>query len=173
VELGEYDEVVRYITRASQAHETLTRDVTSRIADPALAALLVAKASLAAEQNVELRVSPTSTLEPLDEALATDLVTVVGNLVDNALDALGTGGWVEVEVSTADGAILVSVRDSGPGVAPELAEEIFRQGYTTKVSHGGLGLALTRLICTRRGGRIEVSGSAFTARIPWDAAVSA
>ena len=173
VELGEYDEVVRYITRASQAQQTLTRDVTSRIGDPALAALLIAKASLAAEQNVRLRVAETSTVEPVDDDLAGDLVTVVGNLVDNALDALDGGGWVEVDVHTSEGAVLVTVRDSGPGVAPELAEEVFRQGYTTKAAHGGLGLALTRLICTRRGGFVEVAGSAFTARIPYAAGVPA
>jgi two-component system, CitB family, sensor kinase len=166
IELGEYDEVVRYITRASAAHESLTRDVTSRIGDPALAALLIAKASLASEQNVELRVATTSTLESVDEGLASDLATVVGNLVDNALDALPAAGWVEVEVREDGDDIVVTVRDSGPGVAPELAQEVFRQGYTTKPSHGGLGLALTRLICVRRGGSIEVAGSAFTARIP-------
>jgi sensor histidine kinase regulating citrate/malate metabolism len=166
IELGEYDEVVHYITRVSAAHESWTRDVTSRIGDPALAALLIAKASLASEQHVQLRVATTSTLESVDEGLSSDLATVVGNLVDNALDALPAAGWVEVEVREDGNDIVVTVRDSGPGVAPELAQEVFRQGYTTKPSHGGLGLALTRLICVRRGGSIEVAGSAFTARIP-------
>lgn len=169
VELGDYEEVVRFITRASAARESLTREVTSRIADPALAALLIAKASLAAEQGVQLRVSETSQIDPVDDALAADLVTVVGNLVDNALDALGSGGSVDIEVRTATDDIVVTVRDSGPGVAPELVEEVFRRGYTTKAGvdgHRGLGLALTRLICTRRGGTIEVCGSTFTARMP-------
>jgi two-component system CitB family sensor kinase len=174
VELGDYEEVVRFITRASQARESLTRDVTSRIADPALAALLIAKASLAAEQGVQLRVSSESAMEPVDEAFAADLVTIVGNLVDNALDALGSGtsgseDWVEVEVNTVSDEVVVTVDDSGPGVAPDLVEEVFRRGYTTKAAaegHRGLGLALTRLICTRRGGTIDVCGSTFTARLP-------
>ncbi len=176
VELREYDEVVRYITRASQAHENLTQAVTSNIADPALAALLIAKASLAAEQGVQLRMSPGSAMEPVDEAIAGDLVTVVGNLVDNAVDALGGTGWVEVEVCTVAGEVAVTVRDSGSGVAPELVEEVFRQGYTTKAAaegHRGLGLALIRLICIRRGGSIDVAGSTFTARIPLAAKVPA
>ena len=182
VELGDYDEVVRFITRASQARESLTREVTARIAEPALAALLIAKASLAAEQGVALRVSSDSALDPVDEAFAADLVTVVGNLVDNALDALASGGstgsgdWVEVGVRTRSPDVVVTVGDSGLGVAPDLAEEVFRRGYTTKAAaegHRGLGLALSRLICTRRGGSIEVSGSTFTARMPqtcpiWD-----
>ncbi len=175
VELRDYDEVVRFITRASQARESLTREVTARIAEPALAALLIAKASLASEQGVQLRVSADSALGPVDEAFAADLVTVVGNLVDNALDALaaagsiGSGDWVEVGVRTLLNDVVVTVGDSGLGVAPDLVEEVFRRGYTTKAApagHRGLGLALSRLICTRRGGSIEVSGSTFTARMP-------
>jgi len=169
VELGEHDEVVRYITRASQVHEALNRDVTTLIRDPALAALLIAKASLAAEQGAQLRISPDSDLPPVDDRLAGDLVTVVGNLVDNALDAIGSGGQVQVTVRTTGDAVRVTVSDSGPGVPPELVEEVFRQGYSTKeeaLGHHGLGLALTRLICLHRGGSIEVSGSAFHARLP-------
>ena len=170
VELGEHDEVVGYITRVSQVAEELNRDVTRLIRDPSLAALFIAKASVAAEQGAELALSPDSDLPPLDDHLATDVGTVLGNLVDNALAAIGPGGHVEVAVGTDDdGAVLATVTDSGPGVPPELAEEVFRQGYTTKPStdgHHGLGLALTRLICTQRGGDVSVSGSVFTARIP-------
>lgn len=169
VELGEHEEVVRYITRASQVHEALNREVTGLIRDPALAALLIAKASLAAEQGVQLVIAPESYLPPVDDRLAADLVTVVGNLVDNALDAIGPGGWVRATVRVDAGEVHVTVSDSGPGVARELAEEVFRQGYTTKDEargHGGFGLALTRLICVHRGGSIEVKGSSFRARLP-------
>lgn len=169
VELGEFEEVARYVTRASQSLAELTSDVTSRVPDPALAALLIAKASLAAEQGIQLAVSPQSALPPVDEALSTDLVTVIGNLVNNAFDAVGAGGWVEVELHTAGDDVVVVVRDSGAGIAPELVEEVFQHGYTTKAAaggHQGLGLALIRLVCTRRGGSVEVAGSTFTARIP-------
>jgi sensor histidine kinase regulating citrate/malate metabolism len=171
VELGEHDEVVRYINRVGQVHEALNRQVTSLIRDPALAALLIAKASLAAEQGVRLVITPDSDLPPVDDRLATDLVTIVGNLVDNAFDAIDPGGWVEATVRAVDGEILVTVRDSGPGVPPELVEEVFRQGFSTKDGaagreHRGLGLALTRLICAHRGGRVEVEGATFRARVP-------
>jgi sensor histidine kinase regulating citrate/malate metabolism len=169
VELGEHDEVVRYIMRASQVHEALNREVTALVRDPALAALLIAKASLAAEQGVQLVISPASDLPPVDDSLAADLVTVVGNLVDNAFDAIGPGGRVEATVRADGGEVHVTVSDSGPGVPPELVEEVFRQGYTTKDEargHHGLGLALTRLVCVHRGGSIAVEGSAFRARLP-------
>lgn len=170
VQLGEYDEVVRYVDRTAQRHEGL-RDVTAQISDPALAALLVAKASLAAERDVDLRIDPATMIGPLDDALAADLVTIVGNFVDNAIDAAGTGGWASVSV--ADGAaITVTVRDSGEGVADGQADEVFRQGFSTKDSARGprgFGLALTRSICARRGGSASVDGSTFTAFIPRDA----
>ncbi|MEV6494608.1 ATP-binding protein [Actinoplanes sp. NPDC051633] len=165
VELGEHDEVVRYITRTSELHESLDREVTRVVRDPALAALLIAKASQAAEQNVTLTIGPDTDLPPVGDRLAADLVTVVGNLVDNAFDAVGAGGEIEVSVRAEDDDVVVTVTDSGPGVDPALAERVFQQGYSTKGEtdgHHGLGLALIRLIC---GGRVSVDGSTFTARL--------
>ncbi|MFT7835034.1 sensor histidine kinase [Saccharothrix sp. BKS2] len=177
VELGEYDEVRGFISRVNTAQGAWRAEVASKVADPAVAALLVAKSSLAAERGTGLRMDPGSGLGVVDEALSTDLVTVIGNLVDNALDALGGQGWVEVLVRSSGAEVLVVVRDSGPGVAPELAEEVFRHGFTTKAAaqgQRGLGLALTRQTCLRRGGSVRVrneegtgkNGAVFTARLP-------
>jgi two-component system, CitB family, sensor kinase len=171
VELGEHEEVVRYITRTSELHESLDREVTRVIRDPALAALLIAKASLAAEQGVALTIGDGTDLPPVDDRLSTDLVTVVGNLVDNAFDAVGPGGTISVTVAGADAEVVVTVTDSGPGVEPGLAERVFQQGYSTKdetAGHHGLGLAMIRLVCVHRGGSVAVSGSTFTARLPFE-----
>ena len=173
IELGEYDEVRGFVHRISSAQGQWQVEVGSRILDPAVAALLIAKSSLAAERGVGLRMDPDSHLDEVDEVLSTDLVTVLGNLVDNALDALANArGWISVSVSESDSAVLVEVRDSGPGVAPEIAEEVFKNGFTTKAAEQGqrgLGLALTRQTCLRRGGSVRVhndSGAVFTARLP-------
>jgi sensor histidine kinase regulating citrate/malate metabolism len=176
IALKEYDEVTNYIHQISSAQDQWRAEVSACIGDPAVAALLIAKASLAAERGTALRMEPDSVLGRVDEALSADLVMVLGNLVDNALDALssfsanGAGKWIEVGVMQLDDEVQVVVRDSGPGVAPELAEEVFRHGFTTKAaSHGerGIGLALIRRACLRRGGSVNVSGSVFTARLPW------
>jgi two-component system, CitB family, sensor kinase len=178
IELGEYGQVAHYVTRVSADHARTSDQVTSLVADPALAASLIAKGSLAAEQGVTLRLSPCSRVERLPDELSADLVTVVGNLVNNALDAIGPAldGWVEVEVVQEPGQVAVVVRDSGPGVAPEIVDEVFRHGFSTKGgakgitgTQRGLGLALTRLICTRRGGDVRVrneQGAVFTATLP-------
>jgi two-component system, CitB family, sensor kinase len=175
IELEEYREVVRYVSRLSRSQARLNDEVTSRIGDPALAALLIAKASQAAEQGVELRIAERTRLGRADELLSADLTTVVGNLVDNALDAIGyaPNGWVEVWVAEEHGNVCVVVRDSGPGIAPDLADEVFKHGFTTKAAEAdgrrGFGLALIRLVCTRRGGTVSArndGGAVFTARLP-------
>lgn len=169
IELGEYDEVRRYVSRVSHTREAWHAEVSERIGDSAVAALLIAKASVAAEHNVGLRLTSSSRLGEVDESLSADLVTVIGNLVDNAIDALPGAGWIEVDISNPDDEVLVVVTDSGPGVAPDIAEEIFRHGFTTKAAEEGgqrgLGLALTRQTCRRRGGSVEVAGAVFTARL--------
>ena len=174
IELEEYAEVVRYVSRLTRSQARLNDQVTSQIKDPAVAALLIAKASQAAERGVRLRISDGTRLGRVDEPLSADLATVVGNLVDNALDAIGHApdGWVAVDIAQRDGQVRVVVRDSGPGVAPELAEEVFEHGFTTKAAadgQRGIGLALIRMVCARRGGRVSVhndDGAVFTAELP-------
>jgi two-component system CitB family sensor kinase len=175
IELGEYDEVRQFISTISNTQQQWHAEVSARILDSAVAALLIAKASFAAEHGVGLRLSAGSRLSEVDSLMAADLVTVLGNLVDNAVDALGGArdGWIEVDISELDAAIQVVVRDSGPGVAPEIAREVFRNGFTTKAAEQGgqrgLGLALARQTCIRRQGWIDVhneGGAVFTALVP-------
>jgi sensor histidine kinase regulating citrate/malate metabolism len=169
VQLGQYDEAVSFIIHAGQTQHAISHEVQSRIADPALAALIIAKASVASEQHVELRIDDSTSMPQVaDDKLAADLVTVTGNLVDNAIDAVQAGGWVRVAVRDTGDAVEVRVDDSGAGVAREFADQVFGSGFTTKASdgHRGLGLALISRVCTARGGAITVEGSAFTARLP-------
>jgi two-component system CitB family sensor kinase len=185
IELGEAEEAVRFVHRISSSRSEFGGTVTSAVRDPAIAALLIAKASQAAELGVELRIVPDSTLPALPAELSADVATVVGNLVDNAMDAAATAAqrWVEVELGLVDGEIDVVVRDSGPGVPPGMELEVFRRGVSTKghsaqdtaVPGGrGIGLSLVHLVCTRRGGDVTASsagGSVFTARLPADPAL--
>ncbi|MET8978863.1 ATP-binding protein [Streptomyces sp. NPDC004539] len=179
IQIGEQEEVVRYIRALNQRRQSLDVTLSRRVRDTAVAALLTAKASLAAERRVTLRVSERTSLERLAPEDAADVATVVGNLVDNAVDAAASEGddpWVEVEVRQDATGVEIVVRDSGPGVAPELAREVFTHGFTTKAAEGGergIGLALTRLVCERHGGEIQVDGAVFTARMTVRAAEGA
>ncbi|WP_346103969.1 sensor histidine kinase [Nonomuraea maheshkhaliensis] len=175
IQVKEHDEVVRYIRAIRKHRESLDLNLSSRIGDTSVAALLMAKSSLAAERRVELRLSERAALDRLDPLDAADVATVTGNLVDNAIDAAGgaaDGAWVEVELRQDTSSVEIVVRDSGPGVAPELAREVFTRGFTTKAAQGGergIGLALTQLVCHRRGGEVTVTntpdGAMFTAHL--------
>lgn len=179
IQIGEYDEVVTYVGALNRYRESLDLTVTRRVQDTAVAALLMAKSSVAAERRVELRVSERTTLLRLAPEVSADVATVIGNLVDNAIDAAAQSGtplspaWVEVELRQDATSVEIVVRDSGPGVAPELAQEVFAHGFTTKAAaegERGIGLAMTRLVCRRRGGEVAVTntedgGAAFIARM--------
>lgn len=179
IQIGEYDSVVQFVNGATVDRTRLNDEVTSRIQDPALAALLIAKASLATERGVALQLDPRSYLGRVDEDLSRDLATVAGNLVDNAFDAVSgrPDASVRVLVEEDSDGVRVTVRDNGPGIPDVGAEEIFRQGFTTKQSGTatpgsdggrGFGLALSRVVCRRGGGDLTVAndnGAVFTAKL--------
>ncbi|MBT2231092.1 sensor histidine kinase [Nonomuraea sp. NEAU-A123] len=171
LELGEHDAAISFITRTTRG--TYATGLRDRVQDPTLAALLLAKSAEAAERGVQLVLSEDSAVEEGLLGDPQDAVLVVGNLVANAIDALdGATGTIEVSVLADAEGLHVRVGDSGPGIAPDLVEEVFREGFTTKAAHSGprgLGLALTRQACLRRGGWVKVGnadGAVFTALLP-------
>ena len=187
IQLGDTDAAVDYIDAVSRDRSQLDSTVLTRIHEPAVAALLIAKTSLARERGADLTLSPDSSLPRVDETLSMDLVTVIGNLVDNAIDAVTATEirLVEVDIRavTTDeeeispallSEVRVSVRDSGPGVDAVLNDRVFEAGVTSKPRAGagadhGFGLAIVRLVATRRGGEVAFrndDGAVFTATLP-------
>ena len=173
IQIGDYESVVQFVNGATVDRSRLNDEVTDRIQDPALAALLIAKSSLATERGVTLQLDPASALRPVNDELARDLAMVAGNLVDNAFDAVAGVGQAFVRVLVEDSTdhVTVTVRDNGPGVPAGAVNDIFRQGFTTKASMRedgrGFGLALSRVVCRRSGGDLTVAndnGAVFTAR---------
>ncbi len=175
IELGRYDDAVQEINRSSLLHQELAASLVDRVGDPILAALLLGKAALASEYGVKLDVQTSAPPKQLEDVRA--LVAMLGNLIDNALEAAAGGsggGHVDVALHVDDGDLVIEIHDSGPGVDPALTEEIFRDGFTTKIAHGGqhkrgLGLALVSQEVNRRNGTIEVEnvdGARFTVRLP-------
>jgi two-component system CitB family sensor kinase len=175
VQLGEFEAVRDLIGELTRRRAEISDAVTRRVADPAVAALLIAKTTLAAESGVTLRLDPDSHLSALEPALATDVITVLGNLIDNAVDVSvgSSAARVTVLVDDADG-LSVTVTDTGPGVPEHLREAIFARGVTSKPEAPGgrgIGLALVRLVTAQHGGVVEVSdrpegGAMFTVRLP-------
>lgn len=177
IALGEFAEVRQYVREITNAQAELATTVLQRVEDPAVSALLMAKTSQAAERGVAFVIDDNTRVPRLDPGLSADVNTVLGNLVDNALDAALAGSsrepTVRVRVAGGDDLVEVMVRDSGMGIGPDVAEEVFRRGYSTKPAsevHGrGIGLALVRVVCRSRGGDVEVhndGGAVFVATLP-------
>jgi two-component system CitB family sensor kinase len=175
VELGHYAEAVEFVTGLSAARGELTDQLVEAIGEPKLAALILAKVSLASERDVELRLLPDSKVGQRITAI-TQVLTVVGNLIDNAIDAAAFAPApreVELSLVAADSDLLIRVRDTGPGVPHDLRDQIFTDGVTTKSSltgaRRGLGLALVRQVVESMGGMVSVGhdgGAVFTAMLP-------
>ena len=175
VELGQYGEAIRFVTDVSAARDALTEQLKAAIRDPKLVALTLAKSSLAEERGVQLRVAGDCRVDA-DLTDVTAVLTVTGNLIDNAIEATAQAPgprWVELTVVSAGENLMIRVRDSGPGVPDRMREAIFTDGFTSKSSptgaRRGLGLALVRQITERRGGMVSVGrdgGAVFTAVLP-------
>ncbi|MEV5431848.1 sensor histidine kinase [Streptomyces sp. NPDC052701] len=176
LELEMYDDAAEFVGEVVGDHRATSEQVAERIEDPLLAALLVGKAAVAAERGVTLWVSDRTRL-PDRLVDPRGLVTVVGNLVDNALDAVaGTPhARVEVELRAEGRTAVLRVRDTGPGIPVEQREVVFTEGWSTKEPPAhrerGIGLCLVRRLAERQGGSATVGearggGAEFTVVLP-------
>ncbi|MFC5730185.1 MULTISPECIES: ATP-binding protein [Nocardioides] len=161
IEMGRAEEAVDFATEELQVAQLLTDRLTTSVQEPVLAALLLGKTAEAAERGISLEIegvlhSDGLPLEPRE------LLTVVGNLVDNALDAVSERAErrIRVRVAGSSGYLAISVGDSGPGIPPEEVDRVLERGWSTKADSGrGLGLALVAQIARRHGGSLVVAPS--------------
>jgi two-component system CitB family sensor kinase len=162
IEMGRPDEAVAFATEELQLAQLLTDRVVAAVGDPVVAALLLGKSSEAAERGIELDID--GELEPDEDLPSRDLVTVLGNLVDNAFDAVASAEErrVKVHLSGEDGRTRIVVEDSGAGLTAGDAEHALTRGWTTKASGEagrGVGLALVAQVAQRLGGAVTVGRS--------------
>ena len=163
IEMGRPDDAVEFVTEELQVAQMLTDRLVGAVGDPVVAALLLGKSAEAAERGISLTVTgelPSS----FDVGSRRDLVTVLGNLVDNALEAVACSAEkrivVHLEGSPAHARLVVA--DSGPGLTPDEAAHALERGWTTKADVGGLhgvGLALVSQVARRLGGEVTIGRS--------------
>ncbi|MBS2535804.1 sensor histidine kinase [Catenulispora sp. NF23] len=181
IELDRAGEAVRFATGELAAQQQLVDRLLTEVEEPVLAALVLGKVAQARERGIELGVGEVTAVRELPLPV-TDAVTLVGNLIDNAVEAVAgpegrTPKRVWIELSDDASGLTVRVADTGPGIPPELREEVFVRGFTTKAEAGrGLGLALVAQIVNRHHGSVTVSeadggGAVLDVRIPRDARI--
>jgi two-component system CitB family sensor kinase len=175
IELGDHAAAASYALDVSGHSADVAETIRDRVERPEIAAMLVAKTTVAAEHGVQLTLSDDSRLAG-DEIDTGMVLTIVGNLIDNAIDAATAGprpGQVTVRLAASDSSVVIEVADSGPGFPDDLAADIFADGFTTKTTadrrHHGIGLALVHRLVHRAGGTITVDcagATTFTVRLP-------
>lgn len=184
LELGHTEEVVSFIARVGNGGTLSSVTGSTGVKDLEIAALILVKQAKARELGTSIIVDPSSQLDvPITQQLRNDLFTVLGNLLDNALEACAPDGVIEMSITTLPEGphgeeIVVVVMDDGPGVPPSLRQRIFQPGYSSKrTSRGklstgrGIGLTLVKRVVERHGGTVTIDGAdergaRFTVRLP-------
>jgi sensor histidine kinase regulating citrate/malate metabolism len=178
IELGHTDRALDFATEELQVSQLLTDKVVGAVDEPALTALLLGKAAEAHERGIVFDIGSGARF-PRDVAPTRDVVTIVGNLIDNALDAVSAAGepgvprHVAFDSHVDDHHAVLEVSDDGPGLPPGGVADAFRRGWSTKeqgsAGRRGIGLALVAQTVERLGGTLEVDGppgATFTVRLP-------
>ena len=172
IQMGKTDEAAEYIAHITTVQQNVVQNVVKNIVDPSVAALLIGKYARASELNIQFKIKSGSHLSRSDISIPScDLVTILGNLLDNAMDAMNEKAEQPKELTAGlysqPGALLLCVEDTGPGIEPERQRAIFENGYSTKGDGRGTGLYVVSTLVHRYGGTISVEsepgyGTSFT-----------
>jgi len=171
-----YDKLEEYILQTAQNYQTDVGTIQQKIKSPIVAGFLLGKINRAKESGFILTLAEESRVpDNPDEQQVAVLVTVLGNLIENALDAM-TGqdeGEISLLLHYQNGWLSSEVSDDGPGIAPEQIDAIFNKGFSTKGDNRGVGLFLAKQQTENLGGSITVESepgvfTQFFVQIPWD-----
>ncbi|WP_245415757.1 ATP-binding protein [Alteribacter populi] len=177
IQLDQKEEAVDFIREENNVQQEWIRLLIEKVPDPLISAILLGKLNQANELRVQMDIDPESTLTfPLSNKKRHVLVTVLGNLIENAIDAVKSNPPDERHVSvffTDIGQdIVFEIEDLGDGVPAEVEQKIFEQGFSTKEgSNRGIGLALTKQLLTNVDGTISIEagsegGACFVITVP-------
>ena len=177
IQLDAKSEALAFIGQEAQEHQELISLLLDAVPDPVLAGFLLGKYNRARELSLHLVIDPESKMTELPEYLPKEqLVSVLGNLIDNALEATlqhkGTGGEVKLSMTDLGNDLIFEVEDQGAGVSLHQQQQIFEKGFTSKTEIGhGIGLHLVKRLLITLGGTItleqgEEEGSRFIVYLP-------
>lgn len=168
IQIGQYDKAVSYIQNISIIQRETISKVMNSIENPSFAALIVGKIARSSECNVKFILNEGSRLKNEDISIPSEaLVTITGNLIDNALDSMNKDtSKNEKELSlgiyTRPGELLIIVKDTGTGIPEEIKDKIFENGFSTKGPGRGIGLYHVKQLVSSLGGTITVESQVGT-----------
>ncbi|WP_232313332.1 sensor histidine kinase [Enterovibrio coralii] len=175
IEIGATEEALTLIGQETQSHQALIQLLVEAVPDPILAGCLLGKYNRAKELGLRLEIDTESSMKAIPEHIQREeLVSIIGNLIDNALEATLKNQKQEVRLSMTDlgNDLIFEIEDEGVGIPESEQDNIFRKGVTSKEGEGhGYGLHLVQKLLQKLGGTIllepgEECGSRFTVYIP-------
>ena len=170
IQIGEYDKAVSYIENISIIQRETLSTVMHAVDNASFAALLIGKIARASECNVKFILKEGIRFKSSEVAVPSEaLVTIVGNLIDNALDAMnmnlnndrprelefGVFTKPGAEADAGNGELLLTVRDTGCGIPDDIKDRIFEKGFSTKGTGRGVGMYHTKQLVESLGGTIS------------------
>lgn len=176
VQLKNYDELGNYIKDIAIYQQSETSEIINHIKNSVLAGFLLGKQSYIREQGASLEVDCSTTIpNTANTEVIHDLITVIGNLLNNALDAVSASDKKNISISFRyhDGQLDIEVTDTGIGISEEDQRKMFEQGFSTKGSNRGFGLYFVEQSLENLNGHIIVTsekneGTTFSLRIPYE-----
>ncbi|MEG2176698.1 MAG: sensor histidine kinase, partial [Oscillibacter sp.] len=174
IQMGRQQEALSYIGDISATHAESVGPVLQHIHNPNVAALILGKLNNMRELGIRLTLLANSDLPEHSAYLSTsNLVTVVGNLLENGMEAVNAKledgpRSIVLQITEDAHGLLISLSDTGTGISPEILPRIYEPDFSTKATEGrGTGMSLVREIVDRSGGSIEVDsdpsvGTSFT-----------
>ncbi|CAM3516825.1 MULTISPECIES: sensor histidine kinase [Yersinia] len=170
-----YPQLEDYILKTADNYQEEIGSLLFKIKSPVIAGFLLAKINRARDMDITLLVSEDSRLpDTADEQTTTTLITVLGNLIENALDAMSDMPQKEINVSfhLVDDILHCEVSDNGPGITVDCQSQILKEGFSTKGNGRGIGLTLVQRSLEAVGGTLEFESEAgshtqFFIKIPY------
>ena len=176
IQLGAHQEALDLVINEASGYQHLIRTLAESVPDPLIAGVILGKYNRACELKINLEFDEQNSFSGLSPEMEREpLVTILGNLLDNAFDAVREKDdirLVRLYLTDLGPDLMIEVEDSGAGVAPEVADKLFQGGITTKSGRGrGTGLALVKRAVASLNGQItfsdgELGGALFTVIIP-------
>lgn len=172
IQMGETVKASEYITNIASLQQTVIHNIVVNIKDQSVAALMIGKYTRASELNIRFALESGSRLSRGDISLPSgDLVTLIGNLIDNAMESMNEKNELPKEMTvgifTKPHAIIIRVDDTGNGISEKNRENIFENGYSTRGEGRGTGLYIVKNLVLKYGGTIALeselgTGTSFT-----------
>jgi len=177
IQIGATTDALALIGQETENHQALMHLLVEAVPDPVLAGCLLGKFNRARELGLALVIDPESHMADIPpHVIREQLVSIIGNLLDNAFEATlkhsGRGGEVLLTMTDLGYDLIFEIEDHGAGITPEQQERIFEHGFSSKTEPGhGIGLHLVNTLLKRVGGSVTIEpadtgGSRFTVYIP-------